>query len=134
MNYEEPKKYSKSEIELIIFNNNYEAISSMLVGVAFNEEDLAFAYSVINNFLNHENVEIVGLSIICLAHLARIHGKIPKDETINSLRIIINSKNGSSDAIKGRVGDAVGDFSVYQPEIYSTLIKEFPNYFRELGF
>lgn len=134
MIYQESKKYSREEVEKIILNNKFEMIPFMLVGVALNEPDLNYAYSVITKFLDSPNIDIVGVSIICLAHLARIHGNIYEDETLIFLRKIIKSEIGKNSIIMGRIGDAAGDFSVYQPELYNRLIKEFPDYFKDLGF
>lgn len=134
MEYEEPGIYTKAQIKHIVDSNDHEALSKMLVGVAFNEKDLAFAYGIICNYLNHDDEQITGLAIICLAHLARIHGHVPEVQTINFLRNIINSNRGKINIIKGRICDAIGDFSIYQPPIYDKLLAEFPEYFKSLGF
>jgi hypothetical protein len=131
---QEPKKYSREEVELIISNNKPEMLSAMLVGIAFNERDLNYAYKIITSFLNYSDLEVVGVAIICIAHLARIHGHINQNETLNYFREIIKGENGGNDIVMARVGDAVGDFSVYQPDLYNALTKEFPIYFKNLGF
>lgn len=134
MEYKEPSTYTHSQIERIAQSNNIANICDMLVGVSYNETDPNYAYSLVCKYLKYPNIKVVGLAIVCIAHIARIHGFIPVDSTEQIFSNLINGSLSRNQEIMGRIGDAVGDFSIFAPEVYDKLTKTFPDYLKELGF
>lgn len=132
--YKEPSTYTHSQIEKITQSNNISDICDMLVGVSYNEPDPDYAYNLVCKYLKYSDIKVVGLAILCVAHIARVHGFIPVDSTEQLFSNLINGTFARNQEIMGRIGDAVGDFSVFAPEVYDKLIRAFPDYFKELGF
>lgn len=133
MDYKEPEFYTHRNIRKISHSDNTSDICNMLVGVAYNEPDPKYAYQLICKYLDHPNIQIIGLAIICIAHISRIHRAVPINPTIELFVNLITGPLAQNKEISGRIGDAVSDFSIYQNEIYTYLINKFPNYFKNLG-
>lgn len=133
MDYKEPEFYTHSNIKKISHSDNTSDICNMLVGVTYNEPNAKYAYQLICKYLDHPNIQVMSLAIICIAHIARIHGTVPINPTIELFVNLITGPLSQNKEISGRIGDAVSDFSIYQKDIYNHLTSKFPDYFKNLG-
>ncbi len=134
MQYHQPRSYSHDEINKIISSNDSNEVCFMLVGVAYYERNLEYAYNLISQFISHDDLEISTLAISCLADVARVHDGLPIEKTINLLEEIIIGPNGSNEEIKNNVLWVVSELTVFQPEISNALLEKLPKYFEGVEF
>jgi hypothetical protein len=133
MKYHEPEVYSHEEVESIIKTGKGEEINNMLIGVAFNEPDLHYAFNVVKKYCFVSDVFLQGLAIECIADLARIHGSIPINETKEIFSKIIESNISTEQEIMYSFCNSLSDLSVFVPEIYQSIKTKYPDYCKKIG-
>ena len=133
MEYHEPEMYSHEKVEEIIRVGTIKEKHYMLVGVAYHEQDFNYAFNIIKDHCFSANISLQGLAIECISHLARIHSFLPQEETIDIFSKIIDGPTCSEVEIMGRMDDAIGDLSIYTPEIYKLIKTKYPEYCKKIG-
>ncbi len=114
LTYEEPKQYSKNEIDETISNGDEKEISKMLVGLVFNESDFDYVYRNISSLYNSRSTLVISTIFECLGHLARIHKHLP-DEVIAFYK---QYKENEDLDIQCRLECFIDDVEIYIPELY----------------
>ena len=118
MEYEEPLTYSRDEIEKIEKTNDSDKISKMLIGVAFNETDPNLAFQLCEKYANSDNGFLVGAALESMAHIARIHGYLPKSELISIYSKYVNVDN---DDIQWGLDILKDDIKIFIPDLYKLI-------------
>lgn len=59
-------------------------------------------------FLSHSDLDIRGLAVTCLGHIARIHKQLDREHVKNILTQLLHDK-----VISARVEDALGDIEMF---------------------
>lgn len=119
MKYVEPKWYSHIEILKIKKENDTNQIMDMLIGVAFNEDDLEFAFNICSEYIDSEHDIIVGTALESLAHLARRFKSLPNMELKKIIRKC--EKRLPSEEINGGLYLLKNDLEVFCPNIYAKI-------------
>ena len=104
MIYQHPRAISKKEAEELFNHSESEIICDTLVSIAFYESDWKWVQDKCLFYLNNDDSTIRGLAATCLGHVARIHGKLEKDNVILAL-----TKHINEEYVGGRVIDALED-------------------------
>jgi hypothetical protein len=118
--FHNPEKEEKQEVLKILKSGDSGAICNTLVAVAFHEEDLNFCIKVIVECLNHPDDNVKGLAVLCIGHLARIHGELPEDIVIP---IMLKALKSKVKAVKDRVVHAMSDIHVFMPVLWRKINK-----------
>jgi hypothetical protein len=100
-------RLTKDDVENILKIGSKDDILYALLYLTFNIEDFEWIQQKCIEMGNDKNVEISGLALTCLGHIARIYGKINK-ETIKFLKSKLNSTD-----IGGRAQDALSDIKIF---------------------
>lgn len=102
------KKYSESELDLLLAAGNVAEAASALLYLCFNVDNAQWLQSKCLELLSHENEDISGLAITCLGHVARMHSTIDRDKVLPILREKIKDTR-----LSGRVQDALDDIAMF---------------------
>jgi len=95
---------SRANAERTFAEGDSKAIADALLGLAYYDEDWRWVQDVCLRYLAGEDESLKATAATCLAHLARIHGKIDKEKVIPALRALRNHP-----IISGYIDDALGD-------------------------
>ena len=118
LKYEQPRRYSRLEVEKIKTTGNEVDIYRMLLGVVYYEDDFSYMCEVILFFENHDSPGVVATIFECLGHMARLHGKLPEDKVFN---IYDKYKNSDDSNIQCRVECFMDDVEIFMPNFYKKL-------------
>jgi hypothetical protein len=108
MQYEEIDPISRTEAMVALGSADLRDISKALVRLAFHDPDLQWVQSLCMELTKHSTVEVQMTAILCLGHLARIHGALDLEKVVPLL--IELSKNP---LLAGRVDDAMDDIEIF---------------------
>lgn len=76
--------------EILLCDEDIDFCCKLLLKITFNCDDWKWIQNVCIDIINsNREKNICGLAVTCIGHLARIHGKIEKRE---SLKCLINKK------------------------------------------
>jgi HEAT repeat protein len=114
LTYEEPSPISKAEVQRILSLGASEEIEKTLVAVAFHEKDFEFALQSVLACAASADAGIRGTAILCLGHLARIHGRLPDDSAIDIVRAGLSDP---SEYVRGQAENAADDIELFVPSI-----------------
>lgn len=101
----------RSEMEVIEENLNSEDINIVtktLLEVTFYNENWKWIQDLCIQFLSRENKTIKNLAIICLGHIARIHGKIEQNKVFKEFEKLEHDKE-----FVGTISDAMDDIKMF---------------------
>lgn len=104
-------KFNKIETEQYIFNNynkDTEGVCNLLLQVTFQSDDFKWVQDLCLKLIDLYDLNISGLAITCLGHLARIHGNIEKKVVLKKLNDNLENK-----IISDRIQDAIDDINTY---------------------
>jgi hypothetical protein len=78
--------------------------------------DLGAAFPIVTlpDIVNHQDPGVRGAAVLCLGHLARIHGRIPTEPTVP---IIKKAMLDAEAWVRGRAEIAISDLDVYVPDV-----------------
>ncbi len=122
--YVEPKPITQEEVLNVMKNGSHEAIEEVLVSVAFEETDYEFALSIVLRGASSNVAAIRGTGILCLGHLARLHGRLPLDPV---MAIVKKGLKDDSDYVRGQSENAADDIAIYIPELGRTMFRKTRN-------
>ena len=99
--------HDEEEVIEIFESNDKAKICDVMLSLAFYEEDWIWVQNQCLKLLNHKDIDIKGLAVVCLGHIARIQGKL-------ELTAIEKLKHLKKDPLIGnRVEDALDDIDMY---------------------
>lgn len=133
MEYCEPCMYSHEKIERTIAAGTNEEKHQMLLGIAYYEADLDYAFGIIRGYcLDFSNPALQGLAVQCMTYLAMFHSNFPVEEAKQIFHLIIDSKNSNKLEIIGRMSDVLDDLANFVPDIYSYIVATYPDYCKSI--
>lgn len=109
MIFDNERPVPKLETLAVLAGGDGERICRVLVAVAFYERDREWAEALMLDASRHGNEQVAGLALVCIGHLARIHGRV-------SPAALQRVQEGRSiPALAGSAGDAWDDIQMYAP-------------------
>lgn len=108
MKSQDSSGFDKSTVEKELVSGDVKKVCDALLSVAFYEPDWQWAQEKFLEFLENENPDIRGLSVTCLGHVARIHGKLDKRRVITALNNHLDDR-----VISGQVEDVLDDIAMF---------------------
>jgi hypothetical protein len=106
---DENREYTKAELTELLPLSDEEVISKALLYMTFNIQDAGWIQKTCLEFIStNENDSMRGLAIICLGHVARIHGTVNEQTTIPFLNRLLNNTS-----LAGRAQDALDDIEIF---------------------
>jgi len=102
------QEYSREQILIDLQSNDIKIICNALLGVAFYESDWHWAQNQCLAFLQNNDNDIKRISVTCLGHIARIHGKIDRKKVMPILYNYLDNMD-----IKGQAQDALDDIKLF---------------------
>ena len=128
MQYKEPEPYTMVEVQKIMQYGTVSEQCSMLIGVTYHEPDFWNAYKIVLSYCSSIHIELKLLSIICIGHLARIHGFIPAEEVAPILQAALSSNEHKF--IAGEAEDSLWDITVNCPKEFEQIKTIIENNFK----
>lgn len=117
--YEEPTPIPRVEIQRKLSEGAPDEVVRTLVSVAF-YEDSEFALDAILSYARSPNASIRGTAILCLGHLARIHGFLPKEPVCEIVRAGLRDQ---SEYVRGHAESAADDIEIFVPAVGRSIRK-----------
>ena len=108
MIFDEVKPITRSEAEAGLESGVPDKICDALVRMTYHDPDWRWVQEVCLALTRQSNLEVSGLAVTCLGHLARIHHALDVDRVLPRLRSL--QENPS---LAGRVNDAFDDIKTY---------------------
>ncbi|MDR2905201.1 MAG: MBL fold metallo-hydrolase [Helicobacteraceae bacterium] len=99
---------SKEQVLEHLKSNEVSTVTNALLYATLNFNDWIWIQDECLKLANHQNVDIKGLAVTCLGHLARIHSSINKAKVLPVLFDKLNDKD-----ISGRAQDALDDIKMF---------------------
>lgn len=104
--YEAPRPYSREEAEKIFASGDTTAISQMMIGLAFYDDDWRWVQSHCLALSLNEESHLRYISALCISHLARIHRELD----LGKVRAVLLRLEKDADArVRGMADDAIED-------------------------
>ena len=104
-----PNKLSLTELESLLKSDNEQELIEALMYAVFNIDEPRWIQEKCHELIySDKSLNIKGLAITCLGHVARIHGTIDKNITIPLLIKLSKDQN-----LSGRVSDALDDIEQF---------------------
>ena len=108
MIYQEIIPIAKRQAELHLADTDISLICETLVRLAYHEPDWQWVQEQCLRFCKHDNIEVKRLAIICLGHLARIHGTLNMDLINPILTELLKDKD-----VSGTVENTLDDIKIF---------------------
>lgn len=108
MKYEAIEPISKSEAENSLLSGDDALIRHTLIRLAHHVDDWRWAQSKCLHFAQHGNLNVRSTAILCLGHLARLHGKLDMDRVLPVLE-----ECQQVESLRGRVDDVLDDIAIF---------------------
>lgn len=108
MKYKQPKPVSRDEASAILSGKSNEAKCRALVGLAFYDPDPAWLEELFLTHAQNENLDVAGVAITCLGHVARIHRSL----NVTAVMPVLDELR-RREPLVGRIEDAIEDFRLY---------------------
>lgn len=112
--YWEPELLTKEQVIDILSIGSIEDLEKALISMVFSEIDIEFKRNIIFKYARDNNDALRGTAILCIGHLARIHGELPKTETI---KIILKGIVDSSLYVRNQTESALDDIDIFIPAL-----------------
>ncbi|HET6612293.1 MAG TPA: hypothetical protein VFG83_09900 [Kofleriaceae bacterium] len=114
LRYEEPPRLEQAEALRVLREGSSEEVARALLAVVLHEEDFGFALSLVVDCARSDRPEIRGIGVLCLGHLARIHGRIPEDPV---LQLVEAALSDESSYVRGQAENAADDIAMFVPAV-----------------
>jgi hypothetical protein len=114
MKYEAPRRLERDELELALNSLDERVVESALVSLAFYEEDDQFAQDHVFRLAEDQRPAVRGTAILCIGHLARLHGNLPREPTVS---LVSSGLCDQDEYVRGQAESARGDLWVFQREL-----------------
>lgn len=98
-------------------------LAEKLVGLALNsdEPDTVLSLLAKPQVLNSDDEGVRGIAVLCIGHLARIFGELPKEPVIIVLRSALKD---CSIWVRANYDSAISDLKTFAPEMANAICKE----------
>jgi len=106
--YNEPKKIDKSEFLEAIVSGRETLMCDAIVRAVHFIDDYDWLLREFTSLLEYPNMEVRGVTVTCIGHLARLNENAKKDD----LLVILEPLLSDSD-LAGRVEDAIDDVNAF---------------------
>ena len=106
--YDEPKSVDKSEFLSIVTSGVIVLICDAIVRAAHFINDYNWLLQQYILLLEHPDLEVRGVTVTCIGHLARLNEKAKKDELLGILEPLLSDSD-----LSGRVADAIDDVNTF---------------------
>lgn len=83
--YEKVKQVDKDNAEKVFLAGNPSEIIRILLGAAYYVDDWRWVQTWCLSFLGNSSEDVRRVAVVCLEHIARIHGKLDEDVVISAL-------------------------------------------------
>jgi hypothetical protein len=90
MKYHEILPISKEDAEILLKCNNPEFICDALLRLTYHDSDFIWVQDKCIEFLEYPNIMVKEIAIVCLGHLARIHGQIGNPKLLSILKQLVS--------------------------------------------
>jgi len=108
MRFQEVTPISREEALSAFASNNVEAICDALIRITYHDPDWHWVQEQCVRFAGFPDVDVRGLAVTCLGHLARIHRKLDVEEVLPVLKSLINDTD-----VAPRVADTLDDIKMF---------------------
>ncbi|TMR07242.1 hypothetical protein ETD83_01190 [Actinomadura soli] len=108
MRYESVPPVSRDDLRLALAEKDNEAIHRALVGLALHDADGAWVQDQCLALKDHPSWDVRAIALLCLGHVARIHGTIDLDRVLPVLRSALNDPRTA-----GYAEQAIDDIEVF---------------------
>jgi hypothetical protein len=112
LKYSAPREYSSDDVQSSLARGSVQEVAEMLVGITLNQSSYEFAYPVVSRCAASDDPSVRGTAILCLGHLARIHGAIDAHPMIEQ---VCAGLCDSDEWVRGQASNAVDDISMFAP-------------------
>lgn len=110
--FRNPVEISRARALDILNSGNAAQVVDCLLGLAFYEEDAGFVWSAISRFVDAPEPGVRGVAILCVGHMARIHGATPPTwATAAVARALLDSDR----FVSGHAHSATSDIKMFRP-------------------
>jgi hypothetical protein len=109
MRYEAPKPASWADVEAAIAQGDADAVTTQMVGAVETEQSWRRSQDGCLGLLGHPAVEVRGLAVTCLGHVARIHRQVDRKVVLEALKRVAREEPD----LRGRVEDALSDIETF---------------------
>lgn len=106
--YDEPKKIDKSEFLEVVASGVVALICDAIVRAVHFIGDYDWLLCELTSLLRHSDIEVRGVTVTCIGHLARLNEKAKKDELLSVLEPLLSDGD-----FAGRVEDAIEDVNTF---------------------
>lgn len=106
--FQNPSEMSRQESVYFFSSGTPEEMCNALLSTALYDEDWQWAQDRCLDFLDHPNVQVKEIAIVCLGHIARIHQKLDLELVLPALK-----KQRDDPEFAGRVEDTLDDIQVF---------------------
>lgn len=106
--YDEPSNISKDQFQRIITEGVIDIMCQAIVNAVHYISDYDWLLYEYGLLLKHPSVEVRGVTVSCIGHLARLHDEANKDQLLVLLKPLL-----SDSKITGRVEDAIDDINIF---------------------
>ncbi|HEU4508395.1 MAG TPA: hypothetical protein VFR78_09180 [Pyrinomonadaceae bacterium] len=99
---------TRQEAELAFASGTSREVCMALLRLVYHDDDWQWIQDKCIELSKSPDVDVAGLAITCLGHLARIHRTLALDKVLP----VLNERRANSD-LAGRVDDALDDMEMY---------------------
>jgi hypothetical protein len=99
---------SKERILELLKSDDVSIVTDALLYATFNFDSWIWLQDECLKLLNNKNVDIKGLAVTCIGHIARIHSSLDKEKVLPIL-----CKKLFDEDISGRVQDTLDDINMF---------------------
>ncbi len=117
LRYEEITKVSFEELQRALKESDGKVVSKMLINYIHNESERLLSESACIDVFNSNDVDVKATALLCLGHIARLHGELSEDVALKLLKEAKNFKE-----LSGRLEDVISDIAVYTGKNYTAEI------------
>jgi hypothetical protein len=108
MKFHDPALRSTSEAKVLIESDSAEVVCEGIVTLVSGGEDWLEAQEVCLKATRHSDIRVRRVSVTCLGHVARLHGRLDLDRVLPTL-----DEMRSVPELTGAVDDALDDIRRY---------------------
>ncbi len=106
--YEEPKNIDKPEFLKVVASGVIALICDAIVRAAHFINDYDWLLQQYKLLLKHPDIQVRGVTVTCIGHLARLNENAKKDELLGILEPLLPDSD-----LAGRVEDAIDDVNTF---------------------
>jgi len=110
MKYEVIKQLSEDEVESAILRNDPQELLYAVISAALHSDKPEWAEDVCLRLCKHEHFNVRGNAILGFGHIARIHGKLNKEQVKPLIELALSD---NSDYVRGQADGAANDVEWY---------------------